>query len=63
MVRNMEKLLKIECPKRVPKLKAETIEVVPKTFELDLINIEPYIESGIIVHVDLALDQLEDPEE
>lgn len=63
MVRNMEKLLKIECPKGVPKLAAETIEVVPKTLGLDLINIECYTEPGITVHIDLELDQLEDPKE
>ena len=63
MVRNMEKLLKIERPKGVPKLKAETIDVVPETLGLDLINIEPYTEPRITVHVELELDQLEDPEE
>jgi hypothetical protein len=63
MVRNMEKILKIECPKRVPKLKTEAIEVVPQPLELNLTNIEPYTEPEITVHVDLNLDQLEDPEE
>ncbi len=63
MVRNMEKLLKIECPKRVPKLNSNIIEVVPKTLDLDLINIEPYTEPGTTVRIDLELDQLEDPEE
>ncbi len=63
MVKNMEKLLKIECPKKVPKLNPDTIEVVPKIFEADLINIEPYAEQRTIVHIDLELDQLEDPEE
>ena len=63
MVRNMEKLLKIEGPKGVPKLKTETVEVVPKTVGLDLINIEPYTEPKVTVHIDLELDQLEDPEE
>jgi len=63
MVKNIEKLLKIECPKGVPKLKAETIEVVPETLGLDLSNIEPYAEPGITVHVELDLDQLEEPEE
>ena len=59
----MEKLLKIECPKGVSRLNAETIEVVPNPFELDLTNIEPYTEPGITVHIDLELDQIEDPEE
>jgi len=63
MVRNMEKLLKSECPKGVPKLKAETLEVVPNPLGLDLINIEPYTEPEITVHVELDLDQLEEPEE
>ena len=63
MVRNVEKLLKIECPKGVPKLKTETVEVVPKTIGLDLVDIEPYTESGITVCIDLDLYQLEDPEE
>ena len=63
MVRNVEKLLKIECSKGVPKLKTETIEVVPKTVGLDLVNIEPHAEPGITVCIDLDLDQLEDAEE
>ena len=63
MVRNMEKLLKIECPKGVPKLKAQTIEFVPKSLGLDLINIEPYTEPKVTIHIDLELDQLEDHEE
>jgi hypothetical protein len=63
MVRNMEKILKIECPKRVPKLKTEAIDVVPQPLELNLTNIEPYTEPGITVHIDLNLDQLEDQEE
>ena len=63
MVRNIEKLVKIGCPQGVPKLKAETIEVVPNNLALDLINIEPYTEPGTTVHIDLDLDQLEDPEE
>ena len=63
MVRNVEKLLKIECPEGVPKLKTETIEVVPKTVGLDLVDIDPYIEPGITVRIDLDLDQLEDSEE
>jgi hypothetical protein len=63
MVRSMEKIMKIECPKRVPKLKTETIDVVPKPLELNLANIEPYTEPGIVVQIDLNLDQLEEPEE
>lgn len=59
----MNKVLKIECPKRVPKLKTETIEVIPGSLKLNLTNIEPYAEPGIAVHIDLKLDQLEDLEE
>jgi hypothetical protein len=63
MVRNMEKIMKTECPKRVPELKTESIDVVPQPLELNLTNIEPYTEPGITVHIDLNLDQLEEPEE
>lgn len=63
MVRDMEKFLKIECPKGVPKLKGEMIQVVPETIGLDLINIEPRTEPRITVHIDLDLDQLEETEE
>jgi hypothetical protein len=63
MVRNMEKILKIESPKSVPKIRTETIEVIPNPFELDLTNLESYTGPGIPVHIDLKLDQLEDPEE
>ena len=59
MVRNMEKLLKIECPKRVPKLNPDTIETVPKILDLNLTNIEPYSEPATNVRIDLELDQLE----
>jgi hypothetical protein len=62
MVRDMEKLLKIECPKGVPKVGTDAIEV-PRPLKLDLIDIEPCTEQGINVHIDLKLDQLEDPEE
>ncbi len=63
MVKNMEKLLKIECPKGVPKLETETIQVIPETLGLDLINIEHCTEPRTTVHIDLELDQLEDTEE
>ena len=63
MVKNLDKILKIECPKRVPKLNTETIEIIPNPFELNLTNIEPYTEPGTILHIDLKLDQLEEPEE
>ena len=63
MVRNIEKLIKIEHAPEVPKMKLDTIEqfsIIPK---LDLTDIEPYTEPGIICHVDLGLDQLEEQEE
>ncbi|MCJ7614023.1 hypothetical protein MUO71_04595 [Candidatus Bathyarchaeota archaeon] len=59
----MEKLLKIERPKRVCDLKINTIEVVPPTLTLDLVNIEPRTEPSVTVNVDLGLDQLEETEE
>jgi hypothetical protein len=62
MVRNIEKILKIERPKDVPKVGTDTIQV-PNTLKLDLIDIESCTESGLTVHVKLDLDQLEDPEE
>ena len=62
MVRNMEKLLKIERPKRVCSLKLNTIDV-PLTLTLDLVNIEPCTEPVVTVNVDLGLDQLEETEE
>ncbi len=63
MVRNTEKIMKIECPKRIRKIHTETIEVISQPLELNLTNIEPYAESRITAHIDLNLDQLEDPEE
>ena len=63
MVRNIEKLMKIERPKEVSKLNPDTVEVVPKTLSLDLLDIDPYPEQRIAVHIDLKLDQIEDPEE
>ena len=59
----MEKLLKIERPKRVCDLKINMIEVVPPTLTLDLVNIEPRTEPSVTVNVDLGLDQLEETEE
>jgi len=63
MDRNMEKLVKIEHPKEVPEMKLDTIEPFPTIPKLDLENIEPYAEPRITVHVNLGLDQLEEPEE
>jgi CO dehydrogenase/acetyl-CoA synthase gamma subunit (corrinoid Fe-S protein) len=63
MDRNVEKLIKIEHPKEIPEMKLNTIEPFSTIPKLDLVNIEPYTEPGITVHVDLGLDQIEEPEE
>ena len=63
MVRNIEKLIKIECPKEITEGKIETVSAFPTLPTLDLMDIEPYTEPGIRVHVDLGLDQLEEEEE
>jgi hypothetical protein len=63
MARNIEKLLKIERPKEVPKLSLDTIEVIPTSLTLDLVDIEPYAEPKVTVNIDLGLDQLEEQEE
>jgi hypothetical protein len=63
MARNIEKLIKIEHPKEISEMKLDTIEPFPTIPKLDLVNIEPYTEPAITVHVDLCLDQLEEPEE
>jgi hypothetical protein len=63
MARNIEKLLKIERPKEVPKLNLETIETIPTSLTLDLVDIEPYAEPKVTVNIDLGLDQLEEQEE
>jgi hypothetical protein len=63
MVRPIEKLLKIDHPKKISEMKLETLEVHPALPKLGLMDIEPYTEPGITVHVDLGLDQLEEQEE
>ena len=63
MARNIEKLLKIERPREVTKLTLDTVEVIPPSLRLDLVDIEPYTEPKINVHIDLGLDQLEEPKE
>jgi len=63
MARNIEKLLKIERPREVSEMKLDIIEVFPTTLRLDLMDIEPYAEPEINVHIDLGLDQLEEQEE
>jgi hypothetical protein len=63
MDRNIEKLIKIEHPKEISEMKLDNIETFPTIPKLDLMNIEPYTEPGIAVHVNLGLDQLEETEE
>jgi hypothetical protein len=63
MARNIEKLLKIESPRGVSKLTLDTIEVIPTSLRLDLVDIEPYAEPRVTVNIDLGLDQLEEQEE
>jgi hypothetical protein len=60
MVRNIEKLLKIEQPRKLSEMKLNTVECFPAIPELDLMDIEACTEPGIKVHVDLGLDQLEE---
>ena len=63
MVRNLEKIVKLERPADLSEMTIKSIDTCPTLIKLDLTNIEPYIEAGPIVHVDLGLDQIEEPEE
>ena len=63
MDRNIEKLIKIECPGKITQRKIEPIEKFQELPTLELIDIEAPIEHGISVHVDLGLDQLEEQED
>ena len=63
MVRNMEKLIKIDHTNEISEMKLKPIETFPTIPNLDLVNIEPCTEPGVKIHVDLDLDQLEEPEE
>ena len=63
MDRNIEKLIKIECPTKIIERKIEPIEKFQELPTLELIDIEAPIEPGISVHVDLGLDQLEEQED
>jgi hypothetical protein len=63
MDKNMEKLLKIDRPKRICDLAQGTIEIVYPTFLLDLVNIESWNEPPVTIDLDLGLDQLEECEE
>ncbi|MCJ7722451.1 hypothetical protein MUO98_08635 [Candidatus Bathyarchaeota archaeon] len=63
MVRNIEKLIKLERPREISEMKLDTPEVFSTIPKLDLMDMEPCTEQGIAVHVDLGLDQLEEQEE
>ncbi len=63
MVRNLEKIVKLERPADLSEMTIKSIDACPTLIKLDLTNIEPYTEAGSIVHVDLGLDQIEEPEE
>ena len=62
MVKIMDKILKIEPPKRICELSLDPLEI-PKTLALNLVDIESWNDSKIEVKVDLGLDQIEDYEE
>jgi hypothetical protein len=62
MVRDVEKLVKIDCPKKISESKLETVTTFPKIPVIDLMNIESHTEPGISIKVDLALDQIEEQE-
>ncbi|PVX24681.1 MAG: hypothetical protein CW691_06805 [Candidatus Bathyarchaeum sp.] len=62
MVRNLEKLIKIERPREISEMKLDTIEAFPAIPTLDLMDIEPCTEKAITVHIDLGLDQIEQEE-
>ncbi|MFZ7137272.1 MAG: hypothetical protein ACOWW1_02470 [archaeon] len=63
MVRNLEKLVKLQHPTDLSELAIQAIDTCPSLIKLDLTNIEPYTEAGPIVHIDLGLDQIEELEE
>jgi hypothetical protein len=60
MARNIEKLIKIEQPRKISEMKLNPIEAFPAIPKLDLIDIEPNTKPEIAVHVELGLDQLEE---
>lgn len=63
MVRNIDKLIKIEHSTKLSEMQLETLEVFPTLPKLDLMNLETCTKQEIPVHVDLGLDQLEEQEE
>jgi hypothetical protein len=60
MVRTIEKLVKIEQPRKVSEMKLSPTESFPVIPKLDLTDIEPCTKPEIAVHIDLGLDQLEE---
>ncbi|MEJ2242943.1 MAG: hypothetical protein P8X87_00150 [Candidatus Bathyarchaeota archaeon] len=62
MVRNLEKLVKLERPTDLSEVTIKSIDNCSPLIKLDLTNIEPYTEAGPIVHVNLGLDQIEEHE-
>jgi len=63
MVRNLEKLIKIEHPREISEMKLDTIQCFPTIPKLDLMDIELYTKARITCHIELGLDQLEEQEE
>ena len=63
MVRNIEKLIKIDHSTKLSERELETLEVYPTLPKLDLMNLETGTKQEIPVHVDLGLDQIEEQEE
>jgi hypothetical protein len=61
MVKIMDKILKIDPPKRISDLDIDLLKI--STITLDLVDIERWNDSKIKVNIDLGLDQLEDFEE
>ena len=63
MVRNIEKLVKIEHSTKLSEMELETLEAFPALPKLDLMNLETCTKQEIPLHVDLGLDQIEEQEE
>ena len=63
MVRNIEKLVKIEHSTKLSEMELETLEAFPPLPKLDLMNLETCTKQEIPLHVDLGLDQIEEQEE
>jgi hypothetical protein len=60
MVKPIEKLIKIEQPRKISEMQLNSIEIFPAIPKLDLMDIELCTESSIAVQVDLGLDQIEE---